>query len=213
MSPGRESVNAPLFLGAFMLKSTLLALFVAAALPGAAMAGEWTDLYFKFYGGGTAEDEQFAGVQKWDLLNGHFLGASVGLSTPIEGLSVELDVSHSRAYYIGKQNALEATLAMANVVYSLPVGEQFSVYGGAGLGFGYVLDDCIVSDVYDSDGYTAAGQVFAGAEMKLFDHVSLFGEARYQSALDRVTVTDNVPDTYGVDYARLAVLFGLKVSL
>lgn len=186
---------------------------VLMALPGVAMAEEWTDFYVKLYGGGTAEDVQFAGVQDWDLERGHFFGVALGVSTPVPGLSLEIDLTSSRAFYVGEQNALEATLGMANAVYSLPVNESFSVYGGAGLGYAFVLDDCITSDVYDSSGSAAAGQVFIGAEVTVAEGLSFFGEARYQTALGRVTVTDNLPDTYGVDYARTALLAGIKISL
>ena len=193
-----------------MFRSALVALLVA--VPGAAMAGEWTDFYVKLYGGSTAEDSQFAGVQEWDLESGHFLGAAVGLSTPIPGLALEFDLTRSRAFYVGEQNVLEATLAMANVVYSLPVNETFNVYGGAGFGYAFVLDDCITSDEYDSRGSAAAGQVFVGAGVTVVEALTFFGELRYQTALGRVDATDD-HGTYGVDYARTAVLLGIKINL
>lgn len=199
-----------------MFRSALVALLVA--LPGAAMAGEWTDFYVKLYGGSTAEDSQFAGVQKWDLESGHLLGAALGLSTPIPGLALEFDLTRSRAFYVNEHNpleptnALEATLAMANVVYSLPVNESFSVYGGAGFGYAFVLDDCIASDQYDSRGSAAAGQVFVGASVTVVEALTFFGELRYQTALGRVDATDDF-ETYGVDYARTAVLVGIRINL
>lgn len=194
-----------------MFKSVLAAMLVV--LPGVAMAEEWTDFYVKFHGGGTAEDSQFAGFGTWDVQKGHFFGASLGVATPVPGLSVELDMSHSRANYAGDTNALVATLAMANVVYSLPVAGSFGVYGGLGLGYAHVIDDCLTDDVYDASGYGAAAQVFAGGEVSLVEAVSVFGEFRYQSALDRVSATSDGEGTFGVDYARTALLVGLKVRL
>lgn len=194
-----------------MFRSVLLALLVA--LPGAATAGEWTSFYVKAYGGTTAEDAQFAGVGLWDLEKGHFLGAAIGVATPVPGLSLELDLTHSRANYAGDTNALEATLAMANIVYSLPVNDSFSVYGGLGLGYAHVLDDCIEQEIYDASGSAAAAQLFAGAEVKLVEAVSFFGELRYQSAIGRVDATSEGEGTFGVDYARTAILAGIKISL
>jgi opacity protein-like surface antigen len=194
-----------------MLRSALLALLVA--LPGAAAAEEWTSFYLKAYGGTTAEDALGVDAYVYDLQRGNFLGGAIGFATPVPGLSVELDLSHSRANYAGDTNALEATLAMANVVYSLPVNDNFGLYGGLGLGYAHVIDDCLSYDQYDASGSAAAAQIFAGAEVTLIEAVSFFGELRYQSALETVSATSEGEGTFGVDYARAALLVGIKVEL
>jgi opacity protein-like surface antigen len=196
--------------GDSMLKSALAALLVS--LPGVAMAEDWSNFYVKIYGGGTAEDALFAGVQEWDLQQGSLMGAALGIATPVPGLSLELDVTSSAANYVGDQNALLATLVTANAVYSIPVSANFSLYGGAGLGYAYVLDECIDFDAWDADGTAIGGQVFIGADMMIADRVSVFAEFRHQAALGRVEVEDQ-SDIFGVDYRRNTILAGLKISL
>jgi opacity protein-like surface antigen len=193
-----------------MLKPALAVLLFA--LPGAAMAEDWSNFYVKVYGGSTAEDSLFAGVQEWDLQQGSLIGAAVGISTPIPGLSIELDLTKSTANYAGNQNALLATLVTANAVYSIPVSANFSLYGGAGLGYAYVLDDCISMEEWDADGTAIGGQVFIGADMMIAEGVSVFAEFRHQAALGRVEVEDQ-HDIFGVDYRRNTILAGLKISL
>jgi len=211
LQPGGRALDAGNLKGAPMFKSALAAILIA--LPGVAMAEEWTDVYVKVYGGGTAEDAKFAGFGTWDVQEGHLFGAALGVATPVPGLSIELDLSHSSANYAGDTNALVATLATANAVYSLPVTGNFGLYGGLGLGYAHVIDDCLSDDQYDASGYGAAAQVFVGGEVSLVEAVSVFGEFRYQSALDRVSATSEGEGTFGVDYARSALLVGLKVSL
>jgi opacity protein-like surface antigen len=103
---------------------------------------------------------------------------------------------------------------MGNVVFDAAVAEGFGIYGGAGLGgVGVRYNTDLIDPAYTATGIAAGGQVFAGASVDLAQNVSLFGEYRYQSAFAPVSVTDNGGyGTYTLEYARSAVLVGIKIS-
>jgi opacity protein-like surface antigen len=190
----------------------LLATASVAAFPSAGFAAD-SALYAKVYGGITVPNDLVFEGLSYPLDAGYLLGASIGVGTGLEGLSVELDLNHSSANYTGHDNYLKATSLFGNLVYTVSLTEAFEVYGGAGLGAAYVQYDNGYDNNYDSDGTAFVGQVFAGVGTTLADNISLFGELRYQSAFGDVAVEESGGYGYDLEFARTSVLVGLKFAM
>jgi opacity protein-like surface antigen len=186
-----------------------------SAMSGAALAGSmfdpnsawgWDGLYLKGYFGQVQPGEAtFSGVpETYD--SGSLIGGAVGAASGIENLSVELDVMSGVAERTGAPGTpLRATTLMLNGVYSLPLADRFSLYGGAGLGIMHVT-------ITGAAGTGFGGQVFGGAAFQLTDNVSLFAEGRMQSTLGNVTLDDGV-SPFPVSFTRAAILAGIKLGL
>lgn len=166
-------------------------------------------LYAKVLGGAALQGNLDFGTSNYDLDVGWIAGAALGADL-MPGLSAELEVTGSSARYSSYDNSLGALTLMGNLVYTAPLNDTFAVYGGIGLG-GVLIAYDNEDDTYDADGVGAAGQVFGGIEAEIADGVSLFTEARYQSAFSEVSVTDDV-GSYDVEFNRTSVLAGLKLS-
>lgn len=169
--------------------------------------------YAKAYGGATAPNTLLWNGADYDVDQGWIGGAAAGVTLD-SGLSFELDVTGSSALYTGEDNFINGWTLMANAIYEAPIADTFGVYGGIGLGGVFVeynADDTIPA--YTATGSAWGGQIFAGVSFDLTENVSLFGEARYQTAFGDVSVTDSGPlGTYDVGFARTAVLAGIRVS-
>lgn len=192
------------------------ALLPMLLIPTSAQAQEWVDgFYAEIYGGVTLQDNLYWHTPTFDmgfdLDAGSAFGASLGLETGVEGLAVELDVLRSSALYSGTSNALNTITLMGNVQYTAKLTDGFGVYGGAGLGAVFLNYDN-VDNAFDSNGTALGYQAFAGMIFDVTDNISLFGEYRFQAAFDDITVTNNVPATYTIEYNRHAVMAGLRVS-
>lgn len=195
--------------------ATALAALLLASSPALAQE-DWGEFYAKVYGGVTLPgplvwDRGLAPGATFAVDRGWLAGGAVGVVTPIEGLSLELDVTRSTSLYTGFPNSLTGTTVMGNVVFTAPVAEMFSIYGGGGAGVVSVSYDNASLNALDSSGTSAAGQVFAGASLDLTSNFSIFGEARYQTAFGYVRATDSVT-TYNIGFSRTAFLGGIKVS-
>jgi opacity protein-like surface antigen len=172
-----------------------------------ASAWGWDGLYFKAYGGFVQPGEAtYSGsiVETYD--RGGLVGGAIGVGGGIDNLSVELDVTSSTAARTGAPSStLHALTLMLNGVYTLPLSDRFSLYGGAGLGL-------VRADIPGAAGAGFGGQAFGGAAFQVTDAISLFAEGRVQSTLGDVTLDDGV-SPYPVSFSRTAILAGIKVGM
>jgi opacity protein-like surface antigen len=196
-------------------------MFAAAALAlglsaGSAVAGSlfdpssawgWDGLYLKGYVGTVHPGEATYSTSIVEMYDGgSLIGGAIGTASGIESLSVELDVMSSVAERTGAPGTpLRATSFILNGVYSLPVAERFSLYGGAGLGIMHVT-------ITGAAGTGFGGQVFGGAAFQLTDTISVFAEGRVQSTLGNVTLDDGV-SPFPVNFARTSLLAGIKIGM
>jgi len=176
---------------------------------------DWGGFYAKVYGGVTADDvlaiDGGGGDQDFEILRGSMAGASIGLNTGIDGLSVEADATWSSGEYAGGQGyTLDTVTLMGNVVFEAPLADTLGVYAGAGLGVVAVTYDFITGE---GTGKGAAGQVFAGADLSLTDELSVFGELRYQAAFENVPIIAVGFGSGDLEFARKAAVVGLKLSM
>ena len=151
-----------------------------------------------------------------DFDAGWALGATVGIETPIDGVSVEVDVLRTWAVAPSEGDpapdfSLISTSLMANAVYSIDLNDMFSLYGGAGLGI-IALEieadgDAIVS------GSGAGYQVFAGIQAAVAENVALTLEGRYQSSIDDIEMTvEELPVGIDMEFNRTSILAGVLFS-
>lgn len=183
-------------------------LIVDSAAPVAEAAA--TSMYGKVFGGVALEGALDYDGLNYDMDTGWIVGAALGADL-MPGLSAELEVTGSSALYSNTDNSLDALTVMGNLVYTVPLNDTFALYGGVGVGAAWVSYNYDGNDSYDADGVGAAGQVFGGIEAEIADGVSLFTEARYQSAFSDVSITDD-SGSYDVEFNRTSVLAGLKLS-
>jgi opacity protein-like surface antigen len=151
-----------------------------------------------------------------DFDAGWALGGTLGVETPIDGVSVEVDVlrTWADAAVEGEgAGSLISTSLMANAVYSIDLNDMFSLYGGAGLGIiALELDADEVSTGISGSG--AGYQVFAGIQAAVADNVALTLEGRYQSSIDDIemTVEGPGPDSIDAEFNRTSILAGVLFS-
>lgn len=191
--------------------ASIAAIAVLAGTAGA-QAMDWGQFYAKLYGGYTASEDSLAwGAATYPIDAGGILGGSIGLFTGIDGLSVEFDITGASADYTGYDTSYDALTVMGNVVFTAPVADRFSVYGGVGAGAVLLsYNSSVPADAASGTGF--GGQAFAGVSFGLTDNFSIFGEARYQAAAP-ISVTDGgTYGTYDMDYHHTSILAGIKIS-
>jgi opacity protein-like surface antigen len=154
----------------------------------------------------------------YDFDAGWALGATLGIETPIDGVSVEVDVLRTWADAAGEGDlgagSLISTSLMANAVYSVDLNDMFSLYGGAGLGI-IALEAVGDEESFgvDASGSGAGYQVFAGIQAAVAENVALTFEARYQSAIDDIEMTPELPIGQGQqEFNRTSILAGVLFS-
>lgn len=149
----------------------------------------------------------------YDFDAGWALGATLGIDTPIDGVSLEIDVLRTMAGYGDAEgeddDELNSTSLMANVVYSFDLNDVYSLYGGAGLGL--IGLDYVSPGGENASGRGAAYQVFAGVQAAVAENVALTFEARYQSTFDNV-VMEWSGDDYQQEFNRTSILAGVLFS-
>ena len=172
--------------------------------------------YVQLMGGWTMPNtlsDFYADENAYDFDAGWALGATFGIETPIDGVSLEIDVLRTMVGYGDEEgeddDELNSTSFMANAVYSVDLNDMFSLYGGAGLGI-------ISLDFVDQDGDSASGsgagyQVFAGVQAAVAENVALTLEARYQSSIDNVNMEWSGED-YEQEFNRTSILAGVLFS-
>jgi opacity protein-like surface antigen len=152
-----------------------------------------------------------------DFDAGWALGATFGLETPIDGLSVEVDVlrtwADTEGVSIETAGSLISTSLMANAVYSVDLNDMFSLYGGAGLGM-IALEAAPDDETLPVGTGSGAGyQVFAGVQADVAENVALTLEGRYQSSFDNIEMSVDGLGTVGEqEFNRTSVLVGLLFS-
>ena len=156
--------------------------------------------YVKAYGGATLPNNLEFGGTDYDVDAGWLLGGALGVQV-MENVAFELDGTYSTANYTDSGDPLNTATLMANVVISGPLSDQIAIYGGLGLG--------AIGAQYDGGewAYGAGGQIFAGVSLEVADNVSLFAEARYQTAFDLLTL-----DIWPSEVNHTAVLAGVKLG-
>ncbi len=154
------------------------------------------------------------GEGDFDLLAGRTFGATAGINTSVEGLSVETDLLRSVVQYDSDQYAepyedyLNSTSVMGNIVYNVDVNEQFAVYGGVGAGVIWVDYDAPADPEYNTSGSGLGFQVFGGIQTAVTENIALTLEARYQSAIEEVEMEQG--DSFELN--RAAILGGVLFS-
>ncbi len=182
----------------------------AASATGSSFNG-----YIQVVGGISKENE--SGLD-WDYIanvpmdQGTAFGVALGMETPVDGVSVEIDALRSGATYAGFPNYLNATTVMGNVDYSAILNDSLSFYGGLGAGVVRLNYDNGDNISPDSNGNGLGWQAFAGAELAVADHLSLTLEVRHQQAFETIEVTPDVGSAYDIEYARTVMLAGVLVS-
>jgi hypothetical protein len=195
-----------------MLRAISVAALAVALSASSASAMDWGDFYAKVFGGVTAPNTLDFYGNPYDVDPGSMFGGAVGVVVH-DGVSLELDVTHSAADLTGFTPGTvysTGTTIMANVVLNLPVGDMLDLYGGAGLGG--VYGTYKESGSPEVHGWAAAGQVFGGVSVRASENISVFGEVRHQAAFSDVPLVPLVVPPDSMQFARTAVLFGLKVS-
>jgi len=184
----------------------------AASTTGSSFNG-----YIQVMGGISKKNED--GLDWWSFSNvpmaqGTAFGVALGMETPVEGVSVEIDTLRSGATYAGFPNYVNATTVMGNVDYSAILNNSLSFYGGLGAGV-VMLNYDKADDNSDSNGNGLGWQAFAGAELAIADHLSLTLEVRHQQAFEKIEVIEDTPyvgSPYDIEYARTVMLAGVLVS-
>lgn len=172
-------------------------------------------VYFQLLGGAALQADAELYVANGDVLNnilpldtGYAIAGTVGVGI-WEGLSVEADVLYSSRNLSDEDDYPFSTLSlMANLKYTLPLGDMLSIYGAAGVG---VIDigEGPGSDAFHYDG--AGYQLIAGVSADFTDNISGVLEYRYQNTFDVAPREDD--DYYGYIVPVSAVMAGLKFSL
>ena len=156
------------------------------------------------------------GENAYDFDAGWALGATFGIETPFDGVSVEVDVLRTVVGYGDEDgeddDELNSTSFMANAVYSVDLNDMFSLYGGAGVG---IIALEAVDEEFDASGSGAGYQVFAGIQAAVAENVALTLEGRYQSSIDDIeTTVEESPVPVGIDmeFNRTSILAGVLFS-
>jgi opacity protein-like surface antigen len=170
----------------------------------------WNQFYIEVYGGLTLEGAvSVFGVDE-DINSGTAFGASVGMMSPIEGLSFELDVMKAGGgEYVDYSQEFQTTYSlMVDAEYAVPVGDMFEIYGAAGVG---VIKSVYTGYGLDYDAVGAGYQVALGARAKVTEGLAIFGEVKYQNSFEPIDISDG-STSYPDQYPNVNALVGLRLS-
>ena len=149
------------------------------------------------------------------LSHGPTFGASIGVTTPVDGLSVGIDVMHTHADFTDFSPDFPASLdtlsVMGTVEGAYHLTPQFDLYASGGLGAMAVhYSDPDVA----TDGVTPAYQVAVGLRAKVTDNLSVFTELKHQDMIIPANIGDPFDDdaTLTVAKANNALLAGVRFS-
>lgn len=192
---------------------TTAAVALLAATPafaadpiGSNAAPAFGGFYAEVYGGVV-----LPGISTWpgddyDMNVGPAFGASLGIGTPIPGLSVGLDVMWTSAEYTEYDNEFQRSLSgMVEVEYAVPLNDTFELYGAAGLGFVDVTYEQIGGEKLSDTG--AGYQVAIGARANVLENVALFAEFKHQDTFGAADL-----GTYEVSTPTNNLLVGLRFA-
>ncbi len=190
-----------------MNKTSIIAASLAAAVAAPVQAETW---YLRGFGGYNALDDldfQTAlGPIESDMDDGFSVGAAAGLETnlmryltPSEQLGARVEVEYSyrendvESHRLGGARLTPSTgdvnahMVMTNLLVDFNKQSPLSFYAGGGLGVGFVNTNEFSGagvNVFDDDDTTFAYQAIAGAEYKIDNRWSVFGEYRYVGMTD-----------------------------
>ncbi len=170
-------------------------------------------IYVQLLGGLAAglDTEYFEGGDSTDVYEtepGFAVAATLGVVV-MDGLSLEGDVMYSKRSYSDPypDDSTSSLSFMGNVKYTIPVGDQFAIYGAVGLGhitIGEYVDEDDETYNYSGFGY----QLIAGAAFDITDNASVIAEVRYQNTFSPAAWDED--DYYAVSAPNLSVLAGVK---
>jgi opacity protein-like surface antigen len=140
---------------------------------------------------------------------GYAVAGTVGV-TVYQGLSIEADVMHTfRNEVAAGLDTYATTSLMANLKYTLPVNDIFSVYAAAGLG--YIWVDNYDGPPVDVD-YSFGGfgyQLIGGASVAFTPNLTGLAEFRFQDSVKDYEIFGGAAS---LDLPTATVLTGLKLS-
>ncbi len=189
-----------------MKKSTI----IAASLAAAVTAPAYAETYLRGFGGYTALDDlEFntaLGPVTSDMDDGFNVGAAAGLETslmryltPSENIGSRVEVEYGyrenevETHRLGGARLTPSTgdvtahTVMTNLLIDFNKQSPLTFYAGGGLGVAFVNMDNFGGagvNVFDDDDTTFAYQGIAGAEYKIDQRWSVFGEYRYLGMTD-----------------------------
>jgi opacity protein-like surface antigen len=125
------------------------------------------------------------------LSEGPAFGASIGVTTPIDGVSVGLDVMHTHGD-IGfsppfQPASLDTLSIMGTVEGAYHLTPQFDLYASGGLG---AMRVSYADPFNTAEGWTPAYQVAVGVRAKVTDNLSLFTEFKHQDMIAPANLGD-----------------------
>jgi len=167
-----------------LLVASAVTLLLGSAV--AASAEPWDNAYVSVLGGPTFAPGLNVNGTKQGMDTGYNIGLRAGKYLSdwnLPNFSVEADGLFSESTYEGNNaRRLQSSSYMGNLIYHMPTGSPFSLYGGAGLG--------LVHTNYDGNAGIHGGgdvlgwQAIGGVEYRASEDASLFAEYRYQNAHD-----------------------------
>jgi opacity protein-like surface antigen len=225
---GAEMLRALTTIALLALPGTALAADLAGDPPTDARTNMLADpawgVYVQGYGGVVTQTtatfvETFSGGGEsfFDTLShGPVFGASIGVTTPIDGLSVGLDVMHTHSEFTDFDSdftpaSLDTLSIMGTVEGAYHLTPQFDLYASGGLGAMRIA----YADPFEAgDGWTPAYQVAVGLRAKVTDNLSLFTEFKHQDVIAPATVGDlfDNDSSVGIAKANNAVVAGLRFN-
>lgn len=144
--------------------------------------------YVKIFGGGLLSNPIVFNGTSNDFDAGAALGMSIGLATPIDGLSFEIDLLKTRTEHSADnaQNVTRTSL-MIDAVYNAALTDALSAYGLVGVGIlNYHL---FTPNDGQDDGMGFAYQLGVGVETSVTEKASVFAELRYQDTFADMDTT------------------------
>ncbi len=189
-----------------MKKSTI----IAASLAAVVTVPSYAETYVRGFGGYTALDDlEFStglGPVTSDMDDGFNVGGAVGLEsglirylTPSENIGSRIEVEYSyrendvETHRLGgtrlnpSTGEVTAHTVMTNLLIDFNKQSPLTFYAGGGLGVAFVNMNNFSGagvNVFDDDDTTFAYQGIAGAEYKIDQNWSVFGEYRYLGMTD-----------------------------
>jgi opacity protein-like surface antigen len=212
-----------------MLKAlTTLTLII---LPGTALAADWGGFYAQIYGGvRTQGDTTFSDPEEvidalspddaplfsesFTLNSGPAFGGSVGLRTPIDGLSVGVDVMHTHTNFTDFTDQDVDTLSiMGTVEGAYHLSDRFDLYATGGLGAMNIAVTDHENPNNVTNGWAPAYEAAAGIRLKATDNLSLFTEIKHQDVFTAAAQPLPGSDSTGFEsVGTTSVLAGLLLS-
>lgn len=172
-------------------------------------------IYVQLLGGGIAalDAHYYEGgvlINTYATEPGFAVAATLGVVV-MDGLSLEADVMYSKRSYADPypDDTTESLSFMGNVKYTIPVSDQFAIYGAVGLGhitFGEYATSVDRTDYFPGLGY----QLILGAAMDLTENAALVAEVRYQDTFSPLGWVED--DFQSMDVPKLSLLAGVKLG-